>query len=348
MGRVKLKIKKLENSSGRQVTYSKRRAGILKKAKELSILCDIDLVLLMFSPTGKPTLCVGDRSNIEEVIAKYAQLTPQERAKRKLESLEALKKTFKKLDHEVNIQEFLGCSSQTIEELTNHLRSLQAQFSDVQKRLSYWSDPDSVDDIDHIRAMEQSLMESLRHIRVHKENFGKQLISLQCTNQFQNDIHLPMGLSSEHDPSSMSWLHSGECQQIILPEDPNMLPQRDIGCSTDISLQRYPSYFSTCKQTDTNEQVQDNSLNEFNHNGCLRLQLGGQFPYQSYDQNPLNERTFQPDSENSIQKSSTDYLVNHFDPPRPGYDASFQNWASTSGTCGVAIYDDQSYSQQPN
>lgn len=61
MGRVKLKIKKLENSSGRQVTYSKRRAGILKKAKELSILCDIDLVLLMFSPTGKPTLCVGDR-----------------------------------------------------------------------------------------------------------------------------------------------------------------------------------------------------------------------------------------------------------------------------------------------
>lgn len=61
MGRVKLKIKRLENTSGRQVTYSKRRAGILKKAKELSILCDIDVVLLMFSPTGKPTLCLGER-----------------------------------------------------------------------------------------------------------------------------------------------------------------------------------------------------------------------------------------------------------------------------------------------
>ncbi|RZC79602.1 hypothetical protein C5167_031181 [Papaver somniferum] len=88
MGRVKLKIKRLENTSGRQVTYSKRRAGILKKARELSILCDIDIALLMFSPTGKPTLCLGERSNIEEVIAKFAQLTPQERAKRKLESLE--------------------------------------------------------------------------------------------------------------------------------------------------------------------------------------------------------------------------------------------------------------------
>lgn len=61
MGRVKLKIKRLENNSGRQVTYSKRRSGILKKAKELSILCDIDLMLIMFSPTDKPTICIGDR-----------------------------------------------------------------------------------------------------------------------------------------------------------------------------------------------------------------------------------------------------------------------------------------------
>ena len=61
MGRVKLKIKKLESSGNRQVTFSKRRNGILKKAKELSILCDVDIVLLMFSPTGRPTLFQGER-----------------------------------------------------------------------------------------------------------------------------------------------------------------------------------------------------------------------------------------------------------------------------------------------
>lgn len=61
MGRLKLKIKRLESSSNRQVTYSKRRNGIVKKAKELSILCDIDIVLLMFSPTGRPTLFQGER-----------------------------------------------------------------------------------------------------------------------------------------------------------------------------------------------------------------------------------------------------------------------------------------------
>ncbi|KAF5937861.1 hypothetical protein HYC85_025367 [Camellia sinensis] len=105
MGRVKLKIKRLESTSNQQVTYSRRRNGILKKAKELSILCDIDIVLLMFSPTRKATLFRGECSNIEEVITKFAQLTPQERTKRS-----ALKKTFKKLDHDVNIQDFLGSS----------------------------------------------------------------------------------------------------------------------------------------------------------------------------------------------------------------------------------------------
>ncbi|KAL9271120.1 Agamous-like MADS-box protein AGL65-like protein, partial [Drosera capensis] len=86
MGRVKLKIKRLESSNNRQITYSKRRTGIVKKAKELAILCDIDLVLLMFSPTEKPTLFVGERSilmelsfssNLEQVIAKLAQVPAQ-------------------------------------------------------------------------------------------------------------------------------------------------------------------------------------------------------------------------------------------------------------------------------
>ncbi|GMP95706.1 hypothetical protein CsSME_00044646 [Camellia sinensis var. sinensis] len=85
MGRVKLKIKRLESISNQQVTYSRRRNGILKKAKELFILCDIDIVLLMFSPTGKATLFRREYSNIEEVITKFTQLTPQKRTKRSVQ-----------------------------------------------------------------------------------------------------------------------------------------------------------------------------------------------------------------------------------------------------------------------
>ncbi|KAM3269114.1 hypothetical protein P3S67_031078 [Capsicum chacoense] len=59
MGRVRLSMKRLESSSNRQVTYCKRRSGILKKAHELSVLCDIDIILLMFPPSGKPSLFQG-------------------------------------------------------------------------------------------------------------------------------------------------------------------------------------------------------------------------------------------------------------------------------------------------
>jgi MADS-box transcription factor len=40
MGRGKIVIRRIDNSTSRQVTFSKRRNGIFKKAKELAILCD--------------------------------------------------------------------------------------------------------------------------------------------------------------------------------------------------------------------------------------------------------------------------------------------------------------------
>ncbi|GLT82694.1 hypothetical protein SLE2022_010520 [Rubroshorea leprosula] len=53
MGRGKIEIKKIENTTNRQVTYSKRRNGIFKKAQELTVLCDAKVSLIMFSSTGK-------------------------------------------------------------------------------------------------------------------------------------------------------------------------------------------------------------------------------------------------------------------------------------------------------
>ncbi|GJT21727.1 agamous-like MADS-box protein AGL15 [Tanacetum coccineum] len=53
MGRGKIEIKKIENVSTRQVTFSKRRAGLLKKAHELSVLCDAEVGIIVFSNTGR-------------------------------------------------------------------------------------------------------------------------------------------------------------------------------------------------------------------------------------------------------------------------------------------------------
>lgn len=53
MGRGKVELKRIENNLNRQVTFSKRRNGLLKKAFELSVLCDAEVALIVFSPSGK-------------------------------------------------------------------------------------------------------------------------------------------------------------------------------------------------------------------------------------------------------------------------------------------------------
>jgi MADS-box transcription factor len=53
MGRGKIVIRRIDNSTSRQVTFSKRRNGIFKKARELGILCDAEVGLVIFSSTGR-------------------------------------------------------------------------------------------------------------------------------------------------------------------------------------------------------------------------------------------------------------------------------------------------------
>ncbi|XP_055819274.1 MADS-box protein J2 [Solanum dulcamara] len=53
MGRGRVELKRIENKINRQVTFAKRRNGLLKKAYELSVLCDAEVALIIFSCRGK-------------------------------------------------------------------------------------------------------------------------------------------------------------------------------------------------------------------------------------------------------------------------------------------------------
>ena len=53
MGRGKVVLERIQNKINRQVTFSKRRNGLLKKAFELSVLCDAEIALVIFSSRGK-------------------------------------------------------------------------------------------------------------------------------------------------------------------------------------------------------------------------------------------------------------------------------------------------------
>ncbi|XP_061367442.1 agamous-like MADS-box protein AGL65 isoform X2 [Gastrolobium bilobum] len=380
MGRVKLRIKKLESTSTRHVTYSKRKSGILKKAKELSILCDIHIALLMFSPTGKPTLLQGQRrganglvcgsqikkiktnhhslfgsvpyqSTFEEVIAKFAQLNPQERAKRKLENLEALKKTFKKLDHDVKVQDFLG-SSQIVEELTHKVRILQAQLSEVHERLSYWINVEKINNLEHIRQIEDSLRESINRVHLQKENIRKhQMISLECASQLQEGMSLPLMMSDVQESQHLPWLLTNDNHQLMFPSEPNFLPfrynpNRDAECSPDVSLPGYSGYIGSNKlEVSRSPQVSTlcqggGALDELNGAACLDVQHCEQF---AYPPPPDNEQVKHHPEMNSKPNPEIYQVHNGFDTPRPLFETGYQFWSSASGPCGIAMYNENGY-----
>ncbi|XP_050158454.1 MADS-box transcription factor 23-like isoform X1 [Malus sylvestris] len=69
MGRGKIVIRRIDNSTSRQVTFSKRRNGLLKKAKELAILCDAEVGVMIFSSTGK--LYDFASTSMKSVIERY-------------------------------------------------------------------------------------------------------------------------------------------------------------------------------------------------------------------------------------------------------------------------------------
>ncbi|XP_047074418.1 MADS-box transcription factor 16 [Lolium rigidum] len=73
MGRGKIEIKRIENATNRQVTYSKRRSGIMKKAKELTVLCDAQVAIIMFSSTGKYHEFISSGSDIKGIFDRYQQ-----------------------------------------------------------------------------------------------------------------------------------------------------------------------------------------------------------------------------------------------------------------------------------
>ncbi|PVV04208.1 hypothetical protein BB560_001289 [Smittium megazygosporum] len=48
MGRKKINIKEIENSRQKTVTFARRRSGLIKKAHELSVLCGVQVALVVF------------------------------------------------------------------------------------------------------------------------------------------------------------------------------------------------------------------------------------------------------------------------------------------------------------
>nr|WAA27639.1 PISTILLATA-like protein 1 [Ilex verticillata] len=71
MGRGKIEIKRIENTSSRQVTYSKRRNGIMKKVKEITVLCDAHVSLVIFASSGKMHEYCSPSTTLIKMLERY-------------------------------------------------------------------------------------------------------------------------------------------------------------------------------------------------------------------------------------------------------------------------------------
>nr|UBT84103.1 MADS-affecting flowering-related transcription factor 8.4 [Arabis alpina] len=70
MGRRKVEIKRIENKSSRQVTFCKRRNGLMEKARQLSVLCESSVAVVIVSATGKlHSFSSGD--SMAKILSRY-------------------------------------------------------------------------------------------------------------------------------------------------------------------------------------------------------------------------------------------------------------------------------------
>ncbi|XP_019416609.1 PREDICTED: MADS-box protein FBP24-like isoform X1 [Lupinus angustifolius] len=141
MGRVKIEIKRIENNTTRQVTFSKRRTGILKKTHELSVLCDAQIGLIIFSSNGKMYQYCTEPFRMEQIIAKYQRATgthimQQDHHLREdiLKELGMLRQETLRL--ELGIQRYLGedISCLQYEDLTKLEEELENSMAKVRDR----------------------------------------------------------------------------------------------------------------------------------------------------------------------------------------------------------------------
>ncbi|XP_071167501.1 myocyte-specific enhancer factor 2A-like [Mytilus edulis] len=71
MGRKKISITRINDERNRQVTFTKRKFGLMKKAYELSVLCDCEIALIIFTSNNK--LYQYASSDMDRVLLKYTE-----------------------------------------------------------------------------------------------------------------------------------------------------------------------------------------------------------------------------------------------------------------------------------
>ncbi|KAI3950535.1 hypothetical protein MKW92_032524 [Papaver armeniacum] len=138
----KVEIKYIKNPLNRQVTYSKRKSGILKKARELTILCNAQVCLIIFSDTRKIAEYVSPSTTMKNFLDRYQRETKMDLWKAQYETLQ------------------------------EELRAQQEIGSKLKKEISQRTGRDGLSDlsIQKLRILEEDLHQSLEIVERRKNH----------------------------------------------------------------------------------------------------------------------------------------------------------------------------------
>ncbi|XP_058760722.1 MADS-box protein JOINTLESS-like [Vicia villosa] len=168
MTRKKIQIKKIDNISSRQVTFSKRRKGLFKKAHELSTLCDADVGLLVFSSTNK--LFEYASSSMQQIIERrngcsenHRLMGHQSTDQFQIES-ESSNTLRKKLEDKS--QELRQMNGEDLQELTvQELQKLEAQLRRSLSSVSKVKDEKFMQSINTLKRKEVELIQENQRLK---------------------------------------------------------------------------------------------------------------------------------------------------------------------------------------
>ncbi|CAL4999928.1 unnamed protein product [Urochloa decumbens] len=167
MGRGRVELKRIENKINRQVTFAKRRNGLLKKAYELSVLCDAEVALIIFSNRGKLYEFCSTQS-MPKTLEKYQKCS------------------YAGPETAVQTRE-----SEQLKSSRNEYLKLKARVENLQRtqRNLLGEDLDSLD-IKELEHLEKQLDSSLKHIRsTRTQHMVDQLTELQRKEQMFSEAN---------------------------------------------------------------------------------------------------------------------------------------------------------------
>ncbi|XP_073695865.1 myocyte enhancer factor 2cb isoform X8 [Garra rufa] len=113
MGRKKIQITRIMDERNRQVTFTKRKFGLMKKAYELSVLCDCEIALIIFNSTNK--LFQYASTDMDKVLLKYTEYNEPHESRTNSDIVEALSKKENKGGESLELESALALTPRTEE-----------------------------------------------------------------------------------------------------------------------------------------------------------------------------------------------------------------------------------------